>query len=119
MFIGSAEELIKQELQAVAEGVAASVLHSSTPSIADSNKHGSEASRSGEAQNSIAVVQTGVEVEVLPLYILIFFRFLGTSLLTFTAEVEKWVGQQGWVTGQNVKILIRVWFQNISFHCLY
>lgn len=60
---GSAEELIKQELQAVAEGVAASVLHSSTPSDPDSNKRGSEASQSGEAQNSNADVQQGAEVE--------------------------------------------------------
>lgn len=33
--VGSAEDKIKQELQAVAEGVAASVLHSSTPSNPD------------------------------------------------------------------------------------
>lgn len=36
---GSAEELIKQELQAVAEGVAASVLQSSTPSSSDFSVH--------------------------------------------------------------------------------
>ncbi|KAI3771784.1 hypothetical protein L6452_02952 [Arctium lappa] len=66
--IGSAEELIKQELQAVAEGVAASVLHSSTPSNPDSNRHGRsehalEANQSGEAQKSNADVQPGDEVE--------------------------------------------------------
>ncbi|XP_027126629.1 RAF-like serine/threonine-protein kinase PRAF isoform X1 [Coffea arabica] len=37
---GSAEELIKQELQAVAEGVAASVLQSSLPSNPDLSGHG-------------------------------------------------------------------------------
>ncbi|XP_024961300.1 uncharacterized protein LOC112501804 isoform X2 [Cynara cardunculus var. scolymus] len=62
--IGSAEELIKQELQAVAEGVAASVLHSSTPSNPDSSRHGRsehalESNQSGEAQNSNADVQPG------------------------------------------------------------
>ncbi|KAK9055137.1 hypothetical protein SSX86_026219 [Deinandra increscens subsp. villosa] len=61
----SAEELIKQELQAVAEGVAASVLCSSTPSHPDLSKHGSEANQSGEAQNNVADVQSGVEVEEL------------------------------------------------------
>ncbi|KAI3811246.1 hypothetical protein L1987_20965 [Smallanthus sonchifolius] len=59
---GSAEELIKQELQAVAEGVAASVLRSSTPSHPDLNKHSSEAKQSGEAQSN-ADVQPGVEAE--------------------------------------------------------
>lgn len=63
MFVGSAEELIKQELQAVAEGVAASVLSSSTPSHPDLNKHSSEANQSAEAQNSNADVQPAV-VEV-------------------------------------------------------
>lgn len=37
---GSVEDQIKQELQAVAEGVAASVLQSSSPSNADSSGHG-------------------------------------------------------------------------------
>ncbi|XP_071696582.1 uncharacterized protein [Rutidosis leptorrhynchoides] len=60
---GSAEELIKQELQAVAEGVAASVLHSSTPSDLDSNIPGSEASQSSEARNINADVSRGTEVE--------------------------------------------------------
>lgn len=49
---GSAEELIKQELQAVAEGVAASVLHSSTPSNPESNKRGLETKKSCEGQTS-------------------------------------------------------------------
>ncbi|KAJ0746550.1 putative protein kinase TKL-Pl-6 family [Helianthus annuus] len=59
----SAEELIKQELQAVAEGVAASVLRSSTPTQPDLNKHSSEANPSGEAQNSNEDAQSGVEIE--------------------------------------------------------
>lgn len=50
--IGSAEELIKQELQAVAEGVAASVLHSSIPSNPDSNKLGLETNPGDEGQDS-------------------------------------------------------------------
>ncbi|KAI7748700.1 hypothetical protein M8C21_004757 [Ambrosia artemisiifolia] len=60
---GSAEELIKQELQAVAEDVAASVLRTSTPTQPDINKHSSEANQSVEAQNSNADVQSGIEVE--------------------------------------------------------
>ncbi|KAJ0788669.1 putative protein kinase TKL-Pl-6 family [Helianthus annuus] len=60
---GSAEELIKQELQAVAEGVAASVLRSSTPTQPDLNKHSSEANLSGEAQNSNEDAESGVDVE--------------------------------------------------------
>ncbi|PWA94538.1 Phox/Bem1p [Artemisia annua] len=63
---GSAEELIKQELQAVAEGVAASVLHSSTPSNPDSirrgrSEYGSEANCSVESQDNNPSVQSGVE----------------------------------------------------------
>ncbi|XP_076939402.1 uncharacterized protein LOC143608099 [Bidens hawaiensis] len=58
---GSAEELIKQELQAVAEGVAASVFSSSTSEL---NKHSPEANLSGEFQNNNnANMQSGVEVE--------------------------------------------------------
>lgn len=63
MFAGSAEELIKQELQAVAEGVAASVFSSSTSEL---NKHSPEANLSGEFQNNNnANMQSGVEVEVM------------------------------------------------------
>ncbi|KAK9269190.1 hypothetical protein L1049_000959 [Liquidambar formosana] len=54
---GSAEELIKQELQAVAEGVAASVLQSSMPSNSDSSLHDRNESffdtiQGGEVQSS-------------------------------------------------------------------
>lgn len=48
---GSEEEMIKQELQAVAEGVAASVLQSSTPSNADLSTHGKSDSPSSSQQN--------------------------------------------------------------------
>lgn len=43
--------MIKQELQAVAEGVAASVLQSSTPSNADLSSHGRSESPSSSQQN--------------------------------------------------------------------
>ncbi|CAN4113132.1 unnamed protein product [Withania somnifera] len=49
---GSEEEMIKQELQAVAEGVAASVLHTSTPSNADLSTHGRSESPSSNQQNA-------------------------------------------------------------------
>ncbi|CAN4103616.1 unnamed protein product [Withania somnifera] len=49
---GSEEEMIKQELQAVAEGVAASVLHSSTPSNADLSTHGRTESPSSNQQKA-------------------------------------------------------------------
>ncbi|PHU11239.1 hypothetical protein BC332_18169 [Capsicum chinense] len=49
---GSEEEMIKQELQAVAEGVAASVLHSSTPSNADPSTHGRSESPSSSQRNA-------------------------------------------------------------------
>lgn len=49
---GSEEEMIKQELQAVAEGVAASVLHSSTPSNADLSSHGRSESPSSSQRNA-------------------------------------------------------------------
>ncbi|KAI3446816.1 hypothetical protein Pfo_003481 [Paulownia fortunei] len=48
---GSAEELIKQELQAVAEGVAASVLHSSVPSNPDLSVYARSASPPITQQN--------------------------------------------------------------------
>ncbi|KAH0651671.1 hypothetical protein KY284_031583 [Solanum tuberosum] len=48
---GSEEEMIKQELQAVAEGVAASVLQSSTPSNADLSTHGRSESPSSSQRN--------------------------------------------------------------------
>lgn len=44
--------MIKQELQAVAEGVAASVLHSSTPSNADPSTHGRSESPSSSQRNA-------------------------------------------------------------------
>lgn len=49
---GSVEDQIKQELQAVAEGVAASVLQSSLPSNADSSGHGRNESPSMNQQIS-------------------------------------------------------------------
>lgn len=49
---GSAEELIKQELQAVAEGVAASVLQSSLPSNSDLSGHGRSESPSTNIENN-------------------------------------------------------------------
>ncbi|KAD3067843.1 hypothetical protein R6Q59_018041 [Mikania micrantha] len=60
---GSSEELIKQELQAVAEGVAASVLRPSTPAHLELNKQSPETNQISDAQNSNADVQPGVEVE--------------------------------------------------------
>lgn len=62
---GSSEERIKQQLQATAEGVAASVLHSSVPSNVDFSSQEtsmSEASHEIEGQtNSDAVIQTKME----------------------------------------------------------
>ncbi|GAB2289137.1 hypothetical protein Dimus_023440 [Dionaea muscipula] len=59
------EELIKQELQATAEGVVASVLQSSVPSIPDSSSHDrmvAGASHERELQNnSDAAIQTELE----------------------------------------------------------
>ncbi|KAJ8560785.1 hypothetical protein K7X08_022645 [Anisodus acutangulus] len=49
---GSEEEMIKQELQAVAEGVAASVLHSSTPSNADLSPSSSQRNAELESTNA-------------------------------------------------------------------
>ncbi|MCD9644830.1 hypothetical protein HAX54_033279 [Datura stramonium] len=49
---GSEEEMIKQELQAVAEGVAASVLQSSTPSNADLSSHVRSESPSSSQRNA-------------------------------------------------------------------
>lgn len=61
----SAEERIKKQLQATAEGVAASVLHSSVPSNVDFSSQEtsvSEASHENEGQtNSDAVIQTKME----------------------------------------------------------
>ncbi|XP_060171932.1 uncharacterized protein LOC132603070 isoform X1 [Lycium barbarum] len=49
---GSEDEMIKQELQAVAEGVAASVLHSSTPSNADLSPSSSQRNAELETTNA-------------------------------------------------------------------
>lgn len=71
---GSAEEQIKQDLQAVAEGVAASVLHSATssnPDIHDINESAFEAIQDGDIQNISVDMQHKAKVEVV--YLLISF----------------------------------------------
>ncbi|XP_059453066.1 uncharacterized protein LOC132183699 isoform X3 [Corylus avellana] len=63
---GSAEEQIKQDLQAVAEGVAASVLHSATssnPDIHDIYESAFEAIQDGDIQNSSVDMQHKAKVE--------------------------------------------------------
>ncbi|KAL3629636.1 hypothetical protein CASFOL_026858 [Castilleja foliolosa] len=55
---GSAEELIKQELQAVAEGVAASVLHSSVLSNPDVSVSPSITQQNGEVENKVEEIKT-------------------------------------------------------------
>ncbi|CAA2952897.1 serinethreonine- kinase ctr1 [Olea europaea subsp. europaea] len=64
---GSAEDLIKQELQAVAEGVAASVLHSSVPSNPDLSDARSEfpstSLQNGEVQNTNTEMEHGKKYE--------------------------------------------------------
>ncbi|KAI3684966.1 hypothetical protein L6452_34196 [Arctium lappa] len=62
--IGSAEELIKQELQEVAEGVAAFVLHSSTPSNPDSNRHGRSEHALESNQSVISFLTLGEEYRI-------------------------------------------------------
>ncbi|KAL0334050.1 UNVERIFIED_CONTAM: Serine/threonine-protein kinase CTR1 [Sesamum angustifolium] len=59
---GSAEEQIKQELQAVAEGVAASVLHSSVPSNPDLSPYATSAS-SPTTQHNGDVQPASVEIQ--------------------------------------------------------
>ncbi|KAL0337598.1 UNVERIFIED_CONTAM: Serine/threonine-protein kinase CTR1 [Sesamum calycinum] len=59
---GSAEEQIKQELQAVAEGVAASVLHSSVPSNPDLSPYATSAS-SPTTQHNGDVQPANVEIQ--------------------------------------------------------
>lgn len=57
---GSAEEQIKQELQAVAEGVAASVFQPSTsanPDLRDKNESSNGSKQDGDVENSDAAVQ--------------------------------------------------------------
>lgn len=55
---GSAEEMIKQELQVVAEGVATSVLHSSVLSDHNLSIHGrSESASTGERNDKDQIVQ--------------------------------------------------------------
>lgn len=64
---GSAEEQIKQDLQAVAEGVAASVLRSATssnPDLLDANESAFEANQDGDSQDSRLDVQHKAKVEV-------------------------------------------------------
>lgn len=71
---GSAEEQIKQDLQAVAEGVAASVLHSATssnPDIHDINESAFEAIQDGDIQNSSVDMKHKAKVEVV--YLLVTF----------------------------------------------
>ncbi|KAL0013627.1 hypothetical protein SO802_000696 [Lithocarpus litseifolius] len=61
---GSAEEQIKQDLQAVAEGVAASVLHSATSSNPDlHDRNESEAIQDGDNQNSSVDMQRKAKAE--------------------------------------------------------
>lgn len=61
---GSAEEQIKQDLQAVAEGVAASVLHSGTHSNPDSHDRNEfEANQDGDIQNSSVDMQHKAKAE--------------------------------------------------------
>ena len=73
---GSAEEQIKQDLQAVAEGVAASVLHSGTHSNPDSHDRNEfEANQDGDIQNSSVDMQHKAKAEVI--YLLPYFFFFG------------------------------------------
>lgn len=73
---GSAEEQIKQDLQAVAEGVAASVLHSGTHSNPDSHDRNEfEANQDGDIQNSSVDMQHKAKAEVI--YLLPSFFFFG------------------------------------------
>ncbi|XP_075643037.1 RAF-like serine/threonine-protein kinase 24 isoform X2 [Castanea sativa] len=61
---GSAEEQIKQDLQAVAEGVAATVLHSATSSNPDlHDRNESEAIQDGDNQNSSVDMQRKAKAE--------------------------------------------------------
>lgn len=64
---GSAEEQIKQELQAVAEGVAASVFQPSMSSnldLHDRNESANGSKQSGDVENSGADIQQKDKVEV-------------------------------------------------------
>ena len=62
---GSVEDQIKQDLQAVAEGVAASVLHSATSSNPDMHdRNESEAIQDGDNQNSSVDMQRKAKAEV-------------------------------------------------------
>jgi hypothetical protein len=82
---GSAEEQIKQDLQAVAEGVAASVLHSGTHSNPDSHDRNEfEANQDGDIQNSSVDMQHKAKAEViylLPSFFFFFFFWGGEGLL--------------------------------------
>lgn len=71
-FKGSAEELIKQELQAVAEGVAASVFQSATNSnpdlvVHEKDESAYESNQEREAQDSDIEMKHKAKVEVLNL----------------------------------------------------
>lgn len=71
VIVGSTEEQIKQELQAVAEGVAASVFQSSSPSnpdILDNNESAYE-SNQDEGQISTSSMQHNVEVVYLGIHL--------------------------------------------------
>ncbi|GFP84496.1 serine/threonine-protein kinase ctr1 [Phtheirospermum japonicum] len=61
---GSAEELIKQELQAVAEGVAASVLHSSVPSNPDVSVSPPITQQNGEVQDKLEEIKTKLSEKI-------------------------------------------------------
>lgn len=65
--IGSAEEQIKQELQAVAEGVAACVFQSSSPSnpdLRDKDEYAYQSNQDEDVQNNTAGMQNRAKVEV-------------------------------------------------------
>lgn len=82
--IGSAEEQIKQELQAVAEGVAACVFQSSLPSnpeLHDKDESAFESNREEEAQNNTAGMPNRAKVEVFTNYLCACLRiFLSVPL---------------------------------------
>lgn len=90
---GSAEELIKQELQAVAEGVAASVLQSSMPSnpdittMHDRSESLSDVNQDSEVQNTdLDLNKASFEVLKLLTFLHTCICFLGCFLLFPSAE---------------------------------
>ncbi|KAL3623917.1 hypothetical protein CASFOL_032733 [Castilleja foliolosa] len=60
----SGEELIKQELQAVAEGVAASVFHSPIPSIPDVSVSQPITQQNGEVQDKLEEIKTKLSEKI-------------------------------------------------------